>query len=52
MQWAGMLRGCSKAGTVVGQQRIEMPGGGGLKRSRPMLECRAIEDKEEKRKII
>ena len=30
-----------------------MLGGGGLKRSRPMLECRAIEDEEEeKRKII
>jgi len=27
-----------------------MHGGGGLKRSRPMLECTAIEDKEEKKK--
>jgi len=30
-----------------------MPGGGGLERSRSMLECRAIEyEEEEKRKII
>jgi hypothetical protein len=34
----------------VGQQRIEMPGGGRLKRPRPRLCCSAIEEEEKEEK--
>lgn len=44
MQWAGMLSGCWNAGTGKGWQRIEIPGGGGLKRPRPKSWCSATEE--------
>ena len=46
MQWVGMLREYSNAGTGEGRQRIELPGGGGLKRARPKLGCSGIEEEE------
>ena len=42
-----MLQVCQNARTGEGRHRIEMFGGGGLKRPKPRLGCSAIEEEEE-----